>query len=78
MFPARSRYVITKEPLVRKRYPEALSPVVVSENPVICAKTVPLVRVGPEGEYRMLAVGLILSIRETIAVADPVFPAISS
>ena len=54
----------------------AFNPVILSENPVIVAVTFWLVRVSTE--YITQAVGAVVSIQSTVAVAVQVFPARSS
>jgi len=75
VFPARSEKVNLKVQLPMKRYQVAFTPVTGSENPVSVAKMFPLVNVHDVGLYITVAVGAVLSIRLTVAVVLPVFPA---
>ena len=75
VFPARSEKINVNVQLPVKRCQVEFIPVSVSEYPVNVAKMLLLVRVQDIGLYSMVAVGGFLSIRVTIAVALPVFPA---
>ncbi len=79
VFPAASMKSNTNDPLALKVYvfePELLVIVIDSVAHVRVATTDPLVVT--DGEYSTVAVGVVVSIFATVAVAEPVFPAASS
>jgi len=75
VFPARSQKVNLNIQLPIKRYQVAFIPVSGSKYPVSIASTFPLVNVPDVGAYITVAVGGVLSIRVTVAMIVPVFPA---
>ena len=74
VLPIRSWKVKMNDPLSVNIYHVAESHVIGSLNPVMLTITFPLVRFPEFGEYIILAVGLLLSIHVTVAVADHVLP----
>ena len=81
VFPATSTKLNVKLPLpVNKYIPDHQLLVIVIPvllNPVSVATTFQLVQLHDAGAYATVAIGCILSIHVTVAVALPVFPAIS-
>ncbi len=79
VFPAASTKSNTNDPLALKVYvfePELFVMVIDSLAHVRVATTAPLVVT--DGEYSTVAVGVVVSIFATVAVAEPVFPAAST